>query len=548
MVTSPLIAASETAALSCKPTHAAIHLTCIVLTFISIVASMAVACEQSHAATMLQPDLNIEKIGQISEGPPAQMVFGPDGRLYVSLANSSANAASAVSFNYNPVATLSGERVTAATGGALGIAFGPVSIGNFGAPGVPTATAMYLTDTARNGISNLRVLTSDSTDFYGGAGSVNTPIVANIAAGYHQANQLVVKSNSDGSSSLFVGIGVRTPDGVSDFPNVGDGRDTAYGGTISTIKDLRQVNGTVVDSAGFGMTGNASSNAQPDFSNSGPYTSTAQNKLVVQSSGARNPFGIGLDASGNVWLTNNFNRSQSNGTYDGTIDPATRVLKGFTSGDPAPGPNLKNNVYDQFFKAVAKADFGYNNINWRDDAAHNNTEVKTRAALDAGFFDPANRVQSTTFDNLSRPPGGFAQYDQSNINHIIGLGPSSSSDGFAFYTADAFPAEYRGKAFIARWTQSVIDEEGNVIDYADVIAVDPITGIAQRIALGFSDPIDVLEDGFGNLLVADYGDNSIWRISAVAVPEPSVFALFAGGAMFLMLVARRRRSTITVGS
>ena len=75
-------------------------------------------------------------------------------------------------------------------------------MGTFGNPGVATTTAMYLTDTARNGISNLRVLTPDSTGFYGGAGSTNTPIVANIAAGYHQANQLVVKSNSDGSSSL----------------------------------------------------------------------------------------------------------------------------------------------------------------------------------------------------------------------------------------------------------------------------------------------------------------------------------------------------------
>ncbi|MDB5808087.1 MAG: repeat containing protein [Betaproteobacteria bacterium] len=543
MVTQPPIAAIEIAASPEKPPHAASQRTRILATLIALAGGMAIGVELAHSATMLQPDLAIEKIGQIPEGPPAQMVFGPDGRLYVSLANFNADAASAVSFAYNPIAALSNERVAATTGGALGIAFGPVSTGVAGDPGVATTTAMYLTDTARNGVSNLRVLTPDSAGFYGGAGSVNTPIVTNIAAGYHQANQLVVTGNSDGSSSLYVGIGVRTPDGVSGYPNAGNGRDTAYGGTISTIRDLRQVNGAVADSAGFGMTGNASTNNQPDFSNSGPYTSTAQNKLVVQSSGTRNPFGIGLDATGNIWFTNNFNRSQSNGTFDGTIDPATKVLKGFTIGDPAPGPNLRNNVYDQFFRAIVKGDYGYNNINWRDDAAHTNTEVKTRAAVDAGFFSPAKLVRSTTFDNLSRPPGGFALYDQSDINHILGLGPSSSSDGFAFYTADAFPAEYRGKAFIARWSPSVMDAEGNLIDYADIIAVDPVTGIARRIALGFANPIDVLEDGFGNLLVADYGDGTIWRISAFAVPEPGVYALLPAGGLFLMIVARRRRSS-----
>jgi len=118
------------------------------------------------------------------------------------------------------------------------------------------------------------------------------------------------------------------------------------------------------------------------------------------------------------------------------------------------------------------------------------------------------------------PAGGFAQYDQSDSNHILGLGPSSSSDGFAFYTADTFPIIYRGKAFIARWAQSVSDAEGNTIDYADVIAVDPITGIAQRIALGFTDPIDVLEDGFGNLYIVDFSG----RVFAV-VPEPSTCAM-----------------------
>ena len=137
----------------------------------------------------------------------------------------------------------------------------------------------------------------------------------------------------------------------------------AYGGTISEILDLKQVNGLVTDSAGFGLTGVATSNSDPDYSNAGPYTSTAVNKLIIQSSGARNPFGLALDGSGNLWFTNNFNRSQSDGTFNGTIDPSTGLLYGITTGDPAPGPDLANNAYDQFFEdcTLPLADYGYNN-------------------------------------------------------------------------------------------------------------------------------------------------------------------------------------------
>jgi len=488
-----------------------------------------------RGATILQPDLTIERIGVLDQQrQPAQMVFGPDDhRLYISIVNRNApSAVSVVSYAYDPKGNLADEKGVASTGGALGIAFAPVSLGNFGGPGVVTTTGMYLTDGLRNGVSNLRVLTPNASGIYGGPGGTNTAIAQNIAGStYHQADQIVTQRKKDGSVALFVGIGVRGVDGVAPYPpGPGRARETAWNGTISWIRDTRQVNGTVTDSAGFGMTGNSDS----DFSNSGPFTSKAANKLVVHSSGARNPFGLALDGKSNLWFTNNFNRSQSDGTFDGTIDPVTHTLKGYTTGDPGVGPDLKNNVHDQLFKAVEKGDYGSNNTNWRDDAVHSNPEVTSRAGVDAGFFDPKKLVRSTTFDNLSEPLGGFAEYDQSDINHIVGLGPSSSSDGLEFYTGHAFPASYRGDAFIARFVGTIRDKTGHSIEYADVVAVDPTTGIGRRIARSFVQPIDVLEDSFGNLLVADFGDGSIWRISA-AIPEPTVIFLFAAGGMVLLL-------------
>jgi glucose/arabinose dehydrogenase len=507
-----------------------------------------------QSATILQPDLSITRIGSLVDEPPSQMAFGPDGRLYVTAAIQNVpDAVSVVSFAYDRGGNLSDRKIVARTGGALGIAFGPVSLGNAGTPGVVTTTGMYLTDAVRNNVSNLRVLTTGANGDWGAAGGLNTVIVQNLPAGFHQADQLITQKKSDGSVVLYAGIGVRTIDGVNGYPRTFNAKDNAYGGTISWIKDLRQVNGTVTDSAGFGLTGNISNNNQPDYSNAGPYTSTALNKLVVHSSGARNPYGLALDKAGNLWFTNNFQRAQSDGTFDGTLNPNTHALKGYNNAnvngvnpsDPEPGPDLKNNVHDQLYKAVEKGDYGYNNINWRDDPAHSNTALKSRAGVDAGFFDPKNLQRSKTFDNLSEPPGGFKEYDQSDINHIVGLGPSSSADGFAFYTGTAFPESYRGNAFIARWTPSISDSTGHTIQYADVVAVDPVTGNVRRIANRFSDPIDVEEDGFGNLLVADYGDRSIWRISA-AVPEPSMLVLMVGGV--LLVLAKRARACFHFGA
>src|SRR5207302_6912433 len=124
--------------------------------------------------------------------------FGPDGRLYVTLANFGNSAAASVdSFAYDPDGNLSDKKAVAFTGGALGVGFGPVSLGNFGDPGVVTTTGMYLTDTARNGVSNLRVLTPDVNGIWGGSGGggTNTVIAQNIPAAYHQADQSIINHN-----------------------------------------------------------------------------------------------------------------------------------------------------------------------------------------------------------------------------------------------------------------------------------------------------------------------------------------------------------------
>ena len=145
--------------------------------------------------------------------------------------------------------------------------------------------------------------------------------------------------------------------------------------------------------------------------------------------------------------------------------------------------------------------------------------MTSEAAIEAGFFNFAEHgVRSTTFDNLVAPPGGFAEYNESDINHIQGLGPSISADGVAFYTGTTFPATYQGDAFIARYNSTVTDSTGHSITYDDLVTVDPTTGNVRIIANNFDNPLAVLYDGSGNMLIADYGDSAIYRLSAAPPP------------------------------
>lgn len=78
--------------------------------------------------------------------------------------------------------------------------------------------------------------------------------------------------------------------------------------------------------------------------------------------------------------------------------------------------------------------------------------------------------------------------------------------------------------------------------YQDLVAADPITGEVRRIAQGFANPLAVLSDGSGRLLVSDFGDGGIYVLPAVpsAVPEPSTFVLAALGPLVLGFVALRK--------
>ncbi len=104
---------------------------------------------------------------------------------------------------------------------------------------------------------------------------------------------------------------------------------------------------------------------------------------------------------------------------------------------------------------------------------------------------------------------------QGTIPPVVELQEHSSADGLAFYTGSAFPAEYRGNAFIAMWGANVpVPGVGQRIERVVLSqSAGKWTGQASSFATGFSHPLAVavgLNDGA--LYVADHGSGIIYRI------------------------------------
>lgn len=404
-------------------------------------------------------------------GRITQLAWGPDGRLYASR-----NGGGAVSFAYDPATgAISDPVVAAPTVNGIGIAWHA------------GRGELYL-----GGFSQLwRLRDGNHNHQWGESGETRVAIVTGLPAAWHSLDQFQLQGNT-----LFVGIGIRGIDGrtapESPFP---DG-ESALGGTISWIEDVSLVPDAT--DAARTLAGTDAVSVQTDAT---AYTSTDPAKLRVHSAGARNPFGLALDANGRLFFTNNFSRAETDGAGRG-------VPLGWND---EMGSDFARQVHDQFFAATAGADYGYPNDNWRGGRD---------PAVIAPMLDPASpayrRGRSITPDNLFATDANSLQLHEPG--HPVGLGPSASADGFAFWNAITLPTGLRGAAFIARYVDTVAEASPGTraLAYADLVAVDPSTGEASRVAEGFVNPLAVLVDPAGRLLVADYGAQSIHTFASIA--------------------------------
>jgi len=329
------------------------------------------------------------------------------------------------------------------------------------------------------------------------AGEVRVAIVEGIPIEDHHVNQIQILGDR-----LYVGIGTRNVNGAyENFGSAGDSYgESAYSGTICLIDDLILVP-DVTNAAGFYPSSPDATTYEAlvtggDAASALPFTSTAADKLRVHSAGTRNPFGLALDGDGRLWFTNNFQRT-SNAIFD-------RDDIAGADFDVLQGDGLADDIHDQFFRAVVKADYGYRNSNWQTGNPAGNIQ-----AITAGFFAPGGLVASHTFDNSN--PATSALHDPADPD---GLGPHCSADGLDFYDGNGLPLSLHHEAFITRWNSGAADG-GDTILYDDVVAVDLDTGQVQRIASGFRKPLDLIADASGTMFIAEW-EGSIWRLSATS--------------------------------
>ena len=445
-------------------------------------AALPVHADGPQVVADWQAQLAIQPVGSIA-GLPTQMAFGPDGRLYV------------MTVDHGPI----GLHWDAATGAlslpvdaapairGLGIAFHGANMYLSALDG----TIHKLGDANGNGV-------------WGEPGELDVAIVTGLPQGDHDTDQMQVIGNA-----LYVGIGRRTINGhsgawtgqvIDDFGGKGFalgglGRtwgDSAYNGSIAWIPDLRAVADTPASANAWNTTPPTLTQALVQH-DTGPFTLRGAGRLVVHSAGTRNPFGLCIDAAHALYFTNNFNRTVTLGNGDA----------GFGLRGDRFDADFSRDVQDQFFKASPGADYGYTDVNWR---GHNPMLTPTA--------DGYHRVRSLTFDNLFNR-GPYVLHDPA---HPDGLGPSSSADGCAFWSAPGLPAALRGAAFIARFNGRITEAPGGAgasLTYADLVAVDVATGHVRQVVTGFSHPLAVLADPAGRLLVADYGSRQIYAISIV---------------------------------
>lgn len=440
-----------------------------------LVAGLPLAAPRAWAQPAVSPPyqgrLVVETALARAGGSPTQMVWGPKARLYVMY-----NDAGIVSYRYNWVTgKLTDPVVAVASARGIGLGF--------------HGSTLYYTTMSG---SLVKATDENGNGVYGEPGELSVEIVRGIPVGDHAVDQIQIVGDT-----LFVGIGRRTINGhkgpysggvIDDFGGrgffhggVGDTwGDSAYNGVIAWIRDLNQV-GDFTDSANaFNTVPSVLSQALIQ-NDAGPITNASPGKLTVHSSGSRNPFGLCLDASGRLFFTNNYNRAVTNG--DGTT--VQDILKDKTGSD------IGKEVYDQLFLAAAGADYGYADDNWRG----------VSPMLPANALGP-NRRLSITFDNLANP----GPYPLPTPADPVGLGPSSSADGCAFFYAPKLPAELWGNVFIARYNPSVTDHASppNTLVYSDVVAVDVSTGVVRQVAHQFNNPLAVLSDGANRLLIGDF--------------------------------------------
>jgi hypothetical protein len=384
-----------------------------------------------YSVTKVSTGLTTDQVENIS-----QMVFKPGDPNHVYAArygfnNPATDTGVVTRYDYNATTGALSNPLNVASG--LGLTLG---LGFLGNDLYVSSTQNVFQNNSTGGIFRLQL---QGNGTYGNA----VEFVNNVPLGEHMIDQIQIVGNS-----LYVGIGTRTNDGSN---------ETVYNGTIGKITDLTKAN-----YAADGANNIALANVLTD---------TDPGKLHVYASGFRNPYGLRVDGSGNVSVTDN-------GADTPFLTP----------------------------------DYLYTHV----------------PLGGKGIFPPP-------------APGA-------TISPLANLGLDTSADGF-----DVIPSgPDQGKLLVSLFHSATAGSPPGVTGN-QLVMVDPTTGAVTPFLGGLGNPLEVVQDPFGRLLVTDYGPSfynnfdpnsgAVYLISASAVPEPGSLVLWLSALPVLVgVVVRSRRN------
>jgi glucose/arabinose dehydrogenase len=202
------------------------------------------------------------------------------------------------------------------------------------------------------------------------------------------------------------------------------------------------------------------------------------------------------------------------------IDPANGASRVFASG-------LRNPNGMGWQPTSGKL---WTSVNERDEIGNDLVPDYMTSVQDGGFYGWPYSYYGQTVDARVTPPR--PDLVARALKPDYALGAHTASLGLTFYNADAFPARYKGGAFIGQhgsWNRK--PPNGYRVAFVPFVNGAP-SGPAEPFLTGFLNakgqalgrPVGVAVDKAGALLVADDVGNVVWRVVSTAKTPPPTAA------------------------
>ncbi len=161
-------------------------------------------------------------------------------------------------------------------------------------------------------------------------------------------------------------------------------------------------------------------------------------------------------------------------------------------------------------------------VNERDELGDNLVPDYITSVKEGGFYGWPYAYYGQHID--PRQEGKAPDMVAKAIVPDVAVGAHTASLGLAFYDQEAFPAKYRGGAFVGQhgsWNRSVLNgyevlfvpfENGKPTGKPESFLTGFIQDMASKKVYGRPVAVEVLPDGA--MLVADDAGNTIWRVAA----------------------------------